>query len=127
MSSGGSASNMASGRPFPEQPAACCVLSGLGVLQEADKKGIYTAGTTLAVDDSRLIAWLTEAAIHARANRSAPLKDLFDSPSLFPFRLKPTNAENLVAASSGLDILRHGLDDELVMLRKPSTKNILKY
>jgi len=89
-----------------------------GVLQETGAKGIYSAGTTLAVDDSRLIAWLAEAALHARVNGSAPLKDLIDSPNLFPFRIKPVHAEGLVAASSRLDLLRHGLDDDLVMLRK---------
>jgi hypothetical protein len=89
-----------------------------GVLQKAGTKGIYTAGPTLAVDDSRLIAWLAEASLHARANGSAPLKDLIDGPDLFPFRIKPIHAESLAAASSRLDILRHGLDDNLVMLRK---------
>ena len=93
-----------------------------GVLQETGAKGIYSAGTTLAVEDSRLIAWMIEASLHARASGSAPLKDLIDSPSLFPFRIRPIHAENLVAASSRLDLLRHGLDDDLVMLRKPTTK-----
>ncbi|MEW6381446.1 MAG: hypothetical protein AB1611_17850 [bacterium] len=93
-----------------------------GVLQETGAKGIYSAGATLAVDDSRLIAWLAEASLHARANGSAPLKDLIDSPRLFPFRIKPVHAESLVAASSRLDLLRHGLDDDLVMLRKQTTK-----
>jgi hypothetical protein len=93
-----------------------------GVLLETDKKGIYTAGMVVAVDDSRLIAWLTEAALHARVNGSAPLKDLIDSPSFFPFRIKPIHAETIMAASSRLDILRHGLDDDLVMLRKSSIR-----
>ncbi|HSV30681.1 MAG TPA: hypothetical protein VLH40_01485, partial [Atribacteraceae bacterium] len=93
-----------------------------GVLQETGAKGIYSAGITLAVDDSRLIAWLAEASLHIRANGSAPLKDLLDSPGFFPFRIKPIHAESLVAASSRLDILRHGLDDELVMLRNETTK-----
>jgi hypothetical protein len=88
-----------------------------GVLQETGSKGIYTAGTTLPIDDARLIAWLTEAALYARANGLAPLKELLDSPSLFPFRIKPIHAESLVAASCRLDMLRHGLDDDLVVLR----------
>ena len=92
------------------------------VIQETDTKGIYTAATTLAVDDSQLIAWLVEASLHARANGSAPLKDLIGSPNFFPFRIKPIHAESLVSASSRLDFLRHGLDDYLVMLRKPFTK-----
>jgi hypothetical protein len=93
-----------------------------GVLQETGVKGIYSAGATLAIDDFRLIAWLAEASLHTRANGSAPLKDLIDSPSFFPFRIKPVHAESLVAASSRLDLLRHGLDDDLVMLRKNERK-----
>jgi hypothetical protein len=93
-----------------------------GVLQKTDAKGVYSAGTIHAVDDSRLIAWLAKAYLHARANGSAPLRDLIDSPSLFPFRIKPIHAERLVAASSRLDLLRHGLDEDLVMLRKPTRK-----
>lgn len=89
-----------------------------GVLRESGAKGIYIACPSLAVEDSQLIAWLVEASLHARANGSAPLKDLLDSPSLFPFRLKPMHAESLRAASSKLEILRHGLTDDLVMLRK---------
>jgi hypothetical protein len=94
-----------------------------GVLQETGSKGIYTARTTLPIDNSRLIAWLTEAALHARVNGSAPLKGVLDSPSFFPFQITPIHAESLVAASSRLDMLRHGLDDDLVMLRKPATNS----
>jgi hypothetical protein len=61
--------------------------------------------------------WLTEAALYARANGAVPLKDLFDAPSLFPFRIKQIHAEALVAASSRLDVLRHGLNDDLIMLK----------
>ena len=89
-----------------------------GVLQKTGAKGVYSAGTTLAIDDSRLIAWLVEASLHARANGSASLKDLIDSPSFFPFRIKPIHAESFVAATSRLDVLRHGMDENLVMLRR---------
>ena len=91
-----------------------------GVLQETAAKGIYSAGPSLPVDDFRLIAWLAEAFLHARAYGSAPLNDLLDSPNFFPFKIKPIHPENLIAASPRLDILRHGMDETLVMLRKPS-------
>jgi hypothetical protein len=94
------------------------------VLQETGAKGVYFAGTTLAVDDSRLIAWLAKASLHARANGSAPLKDLIGSPSLFPLQLKPVRAESLVASSTTLDVLRHGLYDDLVTLRERPTKGV---
>jgi len=89
-----------------------------GVLQEASARGIYRAGSSLAVEDTRLIAWLVEAFLHSRTSGSSPLPDLFDSPSLFPFQIRPVPAESLVAASSRLEILRHGLDENLFMLRK---------
>ena len=89
-----------------------------GALQETGAKGVYYTGVPLTVDDLQLVAWLVEAALHARANGSAPLKDLIAGPSLFPFRIKPVRAESLAAMSARLDILRHGLDDDLVMLRK---------
>ncbi len=89
-----------------------------GVLSETEKKGIYGAGSSRAIDDPGVIAWLVGASLYARANGSAPLKDLLGSPSLFPFRLKPIHCETLIAASPNIDVLRHGLDDDLVMLRK---------
>lgn len=93
------------------------------VLQESEAKGVYTAGTTLSIDDSRLVVWLAEAALHARARGSAPLRDLLDSPDFFPFQIKPIHAESIRVASPRLDILRHGLDDAIVMLREqPAAK-----
>ena len=90
------------------------------ILQETASKGIYTAGKILSIEDPQLIAWLIEAALHARANGSATLKEMLESPSFFPFRIKSIQAESLKTASSSLEILRHGLDDILVILRKES-------
>jgi hypothetical protein len=89
-----------------------------GVLVETDAKGIYSAGVSLPVDDPPLIAWLVEASLHARSTATAPLRDLIESPSLFPFRLGPIPAENVLATWPRIDIVRHGLDDELVTLRR---------
>jgi hypothetical protein len=88
-----------------------------GVLSETVTKGIYHPGVSLDIDDPKLLGWLIEAMLRARANGSVPLKELIESPSLFPFRLKLIHADGLKAASSNLEILRHGLDENLVMLR----------
>ena len=93
-----------------------------GVLQETGTKGIYHAGETLTVDDPRLIAWLAEASLHARANGPALLNDLTGSPGLFPFHIKPVHAVNLMDASPRLDVVPNGLDGHLVMLRKQTVK-----
>ncbi len=88
-----------------------------GVLSGTKEKGIYSQGRTYSIDDLRLISWLIEASLYARFNGSAAIKDLLDSPSIFPFRLMHVSAEHLVSRSPRLDLLRHGLDDDLVMLR----------
>ena len=88
------------------------------VLNETDDKGIYAQGNRYSVQDSRHIAWLVEASLHARTNGSAAIKDLLDGPSIFPFHLAHVSAEYLVSLSPRLELLRHGLDDNLVMLRE---------
>jgi len=89
-----------------------------GVLGESGAKGVYNPGTPLVIDDPLVVAWMVEANLHARLNGSAALKDLLTSPSLFPFRLKGISAETLSTASPNLDILIHGLNEELVMFRR---------
>lgn len=90
-----------------------------GVLTETDTDGVYRAGKSFHVDNPLVVAWLVEASLHARANGAAQLKDVLDSPSFFPFRLAKCCAENLLTSSETLEIVRHGLDDDLVMLQKP--------
>ena len=86
------------------------------VLNETDKKGVYSQGNRYSIQDSRLIAWLVEASLHARANGSAAIKDLLDGPNIFPFRPAYISVEHLASLSTRLELLRHGLDDDLVML-----------
>ncbi|MFH1952278.1 MAG: hypothetical protein ABIL06_11755 [Pseudomonadota bacterium] len=89
-----------------------------GVLNETQDKGVYAPGNQTLLQEPRTIAWLVEASLHGRLNGSAAIKDLLEGPSIFPFRLAHISAEQVVSLSPRLDILRHGLDDNLVMLRK---------
>ena len=89
-----------------------------GVLRETESKGIYISGEILSVDKLELITWLTEAALHARMNSSAPFKELLDDPSAFPLKIKSIQADEILVASSRLEFFRHGLDNDLVMLKK---------
>ena len=90
------------------------------VLKETSEKGIYTAGLSLAIAQVELIAWLAEAFLHAHPNGSVALRTVLDSTSLFPFRLSPISADHLLKVSGRLDVLRHGLDQDLIMLRTES-------
>ena len=70
------------------------------------------------ISEPRLIAWMTEASLLARPNRSADIKDLLDSPSILPFRLAHGPAEYVASFSPRLETLRHGLFDNLVTIQK---------
>ena len=95
------------------------------VIRETATSGVYGQGLSLAVDDDRVISWLIEASLYSRLNAPAPLTELIDSPSLFPFRVKRIAASHLGVMSSRLDFLRHDLDNDLVMLRRlPNTETI---
>jgi len=87
------------------------------VLQDTDIPGTYRAGITLTIEEPHVIAWLIEASLCALGSRLASLKDLLEGSGLFPFHIKPILAEDLVRASPRLDIIRQGLDEDLVALR----------
>ena len=88
-----------------------------GILDDTQTRGLYVQGKRYTVRDPGRIAWLAEAVLTARATGSASTKDLLGSPNLFPFRLTQIPAQQMVSLAPRLDMLRHGLDDDLIMLR----------
>ncbi|RMH03678.1 MAG: hypothetical protein D6704_12255 [Nitrospirae bacterium] len=87
------------------------------VLRETAKRGIYSQGAIHSISHTELIAWLVEALLHAHPGGSVALATALHSTSLFPFEIQATSAESLAAASGRLEVLRHGLDQEMLMLR----------
>lgn len=88
-----------------------------GVLRDKTK-GVYIQGDTYAIQQPELVAWMTEAYLNAQPNGKASIREILNSPSLFLFRLAPLSADAIVVRSPRLELLRHGLDDELIMLQK---------
>ncbi|MEI8183635.1 MAG: hypothetical protein WCG29_13130, partial [Desulfomonile sp.] len=88
------------------------------VLKETGVKGIYGPAPAYIIEDSKLIAWLIEASLHARSGGSGPLKEVIGGPALFPFHIRPVHGEELSAESGNLQVVRHGLEEEFVMLVK---------
>ncbi|HUJ08535.1 MAG TPA: hypothetical protein VL171_00775 [Verrucomicrobiae bacterium] len=86
-----------------------------GVLQETGAAGHYEPLPLIPVTERDLTAWLIEAVVLSRASKPMTLKHLTGSTSLFPFQLKQITAEELASAVSRLDVIRHNLDDELVI------------
>lgn len=88
-----------------------------GVLTDGQSKGLYIQGDQFQIEDTQLITWMVEALLNSRRKKSAPTSELINIPDFFPFHFSPISVENLASISDRLDILRHGLDDDLVMLR----------
>ena len=88
------------------------------VLSETPDKGVYVPGKQYSVEDPRLITWMVEASLRARTNKAAPVRDLLDSPSFFPFRLAYVSAEQMSYFSRRMEIIKHSLDDDLAILRE---------
>ena len=82
---------------------------------------MYSPVPPLAIRNPKLIAWLAEAVLRSRAARAAAPRSLLSGPRLFPFRPGLLTGEALASKSARLDFVRHGLDDELVMIRRDST------
>jgi hypothetical protein len=88
-----------------------------GVIRDTAQQGVYVAAPSLRIDNSAVVAWLLEATIHAGATPSSDWKALLHSPALFPFQLVNVSSD-LIARSGRIEIVRHSLGDELLIVRE---------
>ena len=88
-----------------------------GVIQNTKPQGTYVACETVCVDGASLAAWLLEGAMYGCITPSADWKTLLQSPALFPFQLQSVRSD-LMARSGRIEVVRHSIGDELLVLRK---------
>ena len=88
-----------------------------GVLKPATQQGTYVSGRLTTIDSPELAVWLLEAFLHAHQQGVIDYEVLYHSPSLFPFSILRFPAGRLVTSSKCLQIVRHGLNQELIILR----------
>jgi len=89
-----------------------------GVLKDTKSKGSYEKSDTLMIQDRDLAILLLEAALHAIPEGKGALGLLINSPAFFPFQLPMLTGDLITKSASGIDVVRHGLDDELLKLEK---------
>jgi hypothetical protein len=88
------------------------------VLRTTDMKGVYGPGLSLPLQDPKIIAWLAEASLYSRSNGSASTSEIIEHPSLFPFKIKSVSGASLIAVSNRLELLHHGLNNDVIFLKK---------
>ena len=106
-------------RPSVERAARYVLRSFVdwGVLMETDTKGVYAPAPPVSIRNPNLVAWLAEAVLRSRAVETASPRALLGGPRLFPFPARFMSGEALASHSARLDFVRHGLNEELLMLR----------
>jgi hypothetical protein len=90
-----------------------------GVVVETDTKGRYVGQNPMNIDDPPVATWLLEATMFAGETSSTDFRSLANSPALFPFQLTRITPDALTV-SRRLEVVRHGVGDDLVLLRHPT-------
>jgi hypothetical protein len=86
------------------------------VLDYVEEPGIYKARQASAIFDPNLAAWMIEAILLSGEQKYLPLHTLRTSHSIFSFSLQSVSTR-LIGKQRRLEIVRQGLDEELVGIR----------
>ncbi len=88
-----------------------------GVLKDSKVKGCYEQSKITGINDHNLAILLYEAALHVDKEGKAALGLLKNNPAFFPFQLPVLTGDFISQHSNTIDVVRYGLDDELLKLR----------
>jgi len=89
-----------------------------GVLKDTESKGSYEKSDTLSIQDKDLVILLLEAALYATPEGKGALGLLINSPAFFPFEFPMLTGDLIAKRAHGIDVIRLGLDDELLKLKQ---------
>jgi len=90
-----------------------------GALKDSEVKGCYEKNASLGgVVDSDMAILMIESVLHATPEAKGMLGLLLNNPALFPFQLPVMTGDFVSQRSSRIDVVRYGLDDELLKLKK---------
>lgn len=88
-----------------------------GTLKDTKIKGCYEKTVPLNIIDTQIAILLLESALYAAPEAKGPMGLLVNNPAFFPFQLPIVTGDFVSQHSNRIDVIRHGLDDELLMLR----------
>ena len=87
-----------------------------GVLKDLDTKGCYEKTSLVSISDESLAILMLESALLSKSDGKGTLGLLLNSPAFFPFQLPVMTGDFISQRSDRIDVVRYGLDDELVKL-----------
>jgi len=89
-----------------------------GVLQDSDTKGCYEKTAAVPIADQNMAILMVEAALHATLDGKGALGLLLSNPAFFPFQLPVMTGDFIAQSSTRIDVVRYGLDDEMLKLKE---------
>lgn len=87
-----------------------------GVLKDSDTKGCYEKAASVGIVDPSLATLMFESALLANPEGKGALGTILSNPAFFPFQLPMITGDFISLCSSRIEVLRYGLDDELLKL-----------
>ncbi|MES9933561.1 MAG: hypothetical protein ABW162_12180 [Candidatus Sedimenticola sp. PURPLELP] len=89
-----------------------------GVLRDSETKGCYEKIAPIMITDTNLAILLLESALLAIPEAKGALGLLLNNPAFFPFQLPTMTGDFVSQQSDRIDVVRYGLDDELLRLKE---------
>lgn len=87
-----------------------------GVLQDSDSKGCYEKAALVSITDPNLAILMFESALLVISEAKSALGLILNNPAFFPFQLPVITGHFVSQRSERIDVVRYGLDDELLKL-----------
>ena len=88
-----------------------------GALKDSEAKGCYEKVAPVSIADSDLAILMFESALLATSEAKGALGLLLNNPAFFPFQLPVMTGDFISQRSDRIDVVRYGLDDELLKLK----------
>ena len=88
-----------------------------GLLEDTDAKGCYEKAAPVSIADANLAILMFESALLATPEANGALGLLLNNPAFFPFQLPVMTGDFVSQRSDRIDVVRYGLDDELLKLK----------
>lgn len=88
-----------------------------GTLKDSEAKGCYEKAAPMSIADSDLAILMFESALLATPEAKGALGLLLNNPAFFPFQLPVMTGDFVSQRSDRIDVVRYGLDDELLKLK----------
>jgi len=88
-----------------------------GVLKDSESKGCYEKSNIMTIQDKDLAILLLEAALYATPEGKGTLGVMINSPAFFPFQFSSVTGDLISQRVSRIEVVRYGLNEELLKLR----------